>query len=81
MTERAVPAARPAARRRALVQTVSMVAAAAVAATALVWSALFYSATRKHAVTTASPPAAQVAPAGARGLPAPTVEPLTTRTS
>ena len=73
------PPARPAARRR-LPQTVLTVAASAIAVAALVWSALFYDATRKQN-TAISPSRAQTAPARGASQQTPAVAPVTTRTS
>ena len=74
------PPARPAARRRALPQTVLTVAASATAVAALVWSALLYDATRKQS-TAISPSRAQTAPARGASQQTPAVAPVTTRTS
>jgi hypothetical protein len=82
MSERTTPARAAAARRPKLSQTIVSVAATAIAIAALIWSGLFYDATRKHAAlaATAAPPAAAPAATGA-AKPAPAVAPVTTRTS
>jgi negative regulator of sigma E activity len=72
------------ARRTSLVQTIVTVAAAAVTSAAVVWSALFYGATQRHARAVAAPPApiVRTIPAAPASQPATsTVAPVTTRTS
>ena len=70
------------ARRISLAQTIVTVAAAALTSAAFVWSALFYSATQRHANAVAARPApiAHAAPPAARPATA-TAAPVTTRTS
>jgi hypothetical protein len=80
MTERTTPARAAAPRRPRLSQTVVSVAASAIAIAALVFSGLFYDATRKHAAVAASA-AAPVPAATASAHQAPAVAPVTTRTS
>jgi hypothetical protein len=80
MTDRAPTPA----RRTSLAQTIVTVAAAALTSAALVWSALFYDATQRHASAIAARPApiAHTTPAGSAAQPAATtVAPVTTRTS
>ncbi len=70
-------------RRGSLGQSLLTVAAAAMTSAAVIWAALFYSATNKHAAATAAipAPAAQAGPAGGTVQPAPSPAPVTTRTS
>lgn len=83
MTDRtAAPAPRPAPSRASLGQAVLTVAAAATTSAAVVWSALFYSATNRHAEAAVAAPAApaQVTAGGTvQRVAAPA--PVTTRTS
>ena len=79
MTDHTAPTRTPSsARRPALSQTILSVAATATAVAALIWSALFYDATRNHAAATPTQPAPAATGAA---QPAPTVAPVTTRTS
>lgn len=70
------------ARRISLGQTIVTVAAAALTSAAFVWSALFYSATQRHASAVAahSAPVAHGAPAAVQPATVPAA-PVTTRTS
>ncbi len=82
MTDHAAPARTEAsARRPALSQTILSVAATATAVAALIWSALFYDATRNHAVALPATHAQPAHAATGAAKPAPTVAPVTTRTS
>jgi hypothetical protein len=81
VSDHAAPTApRSAARRPTLGKTVLRVAAVAATATALVFSGLFYGAARKDAAP-AAPPTPRVAPTRGSAHAAPTVAPVTTRTS
>lgn len=83
MSDRTAATRTPATPRRpAMSQTILGVAASATAVAALIWSALFYDATRKHAAAVAATPAPQpaLAASGTRQQ-APAVAPVTTRTS
>jgi hypothetical protein len=77
------PRTPPAPRRGSLGQSVLTIAAAATTSAAVIWSALFYNATNKHAdaVAAAPAPAAQAAPSTRTSQPAPAPAPVTTRTS
>ena len=77
------PHTRPAPRRGSLGQSLLTVAAAATTSAAVIWSALFYNATNKHAAATAAipAPAAQAGPTSGTAQPAPSPAPVTTRTS
>ena len=67
MTDHAAPTRTQASGRRpALSQTILSVAATATAVAALIWSALFYDATRNHA---AALPATPTQPTGGRRRP------------
>jgi hypothetical protein len=82
MSDHAAPTRTPAsARRPALSQTILSVAATATAVAALIWSALFYDATRNHAVALPVTPTQSAPAASGAAQPAPTVAPVTTRTS
>ncbi len=72
----------PAPRRSSLGQTLLTVAAAAITSAAVIWSALFYNAT-KHAAAVAATqaPAAQAGPTSSTVRPATAPAPVTTRTS
>jgi hypothetical protein len=77
------PVARPTGRQRrpALSQTILNVAAVAVAVAALIWSALFYEAVRKHTIASASVSAGPATTATGASHTAPALVPVTTRTS
>ena len=76
------PTPRPAAKRGSLGQSVLTVAAAATTSAAVIWSALFYNATTKHADAVASPaPATQGATASGTVQAVPAPAPVTSRTS
>ena len=73
----------PAPRRGSLGQSLLTVAAAAITSAAVIWSALFYNATNKHAAAVAATPApaAQAGPTSSTARPATAPAPVTTRTS
>lgn len=84
MTDRTgAPTPRRAARHPALVRSVLTLAAAAVTSAALVWSALFYTASQKQLAARASgaAPTAQAVPESGVSQPASSAVPVTTRTS
>ena len=82
MTDHGAPTRTQAsARRPALSQTILSVAATATAVAALIWSALFYDATRNHAAALPATPTQPAPAATGAAQPAPTVAPVTTRTS
>ncbi len=82
MTDHAAPTRTQAsARRPGLSQTILSVAATATAVAALIWSALFYDATRNHAAALPATPTQSAPAVTGTAHPAPTVAPVTTRTS
>lgn len=82
MSDRAAAPRTPATPRRpALSQTILSVAASATAVAALIWSALFYDATRHTAAVSATPAPQPALTASGTPQQAPAVAPVTTRTS
>jgi hypothetical protein len=81
MSDRAAPARPAGPRRPALSQTILNVAASATAVAALIWSALFYDATRHHTAALAAAPNQPTPAATGAAQPAAAVAPVTTRTS
>lgn len=80
MTDETRPTTAP--RRGSLGQSLLTVAAAAITSAAVIWSALFYNATNKHAAAVAATPApaAQAGPTSSTVRPT-APAPVTTRTS